>query len=201
MVAFTPNTPQASQFPSTTQGPMLANNQYMNAFGSRDHQFTLESTNSNDGTHKQVTLSALGSSPGFAGANAVVYAKSVSPPAGSAATQLFYDAGTPVQLTSHTPVNAASGYSYLPGGLMVIWGITTVVANATISFPTDPATSAALKLSASAYAVQATFINSPGSYGFINITSVGDQSFTIQIRNSSLGNITAPISWTAIGPA
>lgn len=208
MVVFTPNTPQGPELPNFSQPLMEANNQYLQAFGNRDHQFTLDSGNMNDGTHKSVTFNDLAGSPGFAGASCVVYSKSVTPPAGTAFPQLFFDASSPsapVQLTSHTPHTATiggvtSGYSYVPGGVMIIWGYGTYGPNTSVPFPTDPNTSAALTLSAVPYSVVTTFTNT-GSVGFATVSSTSTTGFTLVVRDRNGGNLTTTISWIAIGPA
>lgn len=202
MVNFTSGVPQPNQFPSTSQPLMLANNQYLASEGARDHEFTLDSTNTNDGTHKQVTLNNQGSSPGFAGANCVLYSNTVTPAQGSAITEMFFDSGTPYQMTSHVPVKAANGYSCLPGGLLIVWGTVAVVSNnATVLFPNDPNTGMPLKMSAPPYSISGMLLG-PNMQGTINYYTATQTGFLVQIAaNPGGGSLSTTLLWTAIGPA
>lgn len=206
MASFTANVPQSGQFPSTSQPIMEANNQYIAVFDARDHEFTANSTDPNCGTHKQVTLNNLGGSPGFSGASCVVYSAEVTPPAGDPFPQLFFDAtspSSPVQLTGHTPVKGASGFSYLPGGLMVIWGKSTVLlpsAYLDVLFPNDTNTSMPLVLSAPVYSVVTT-IEGVGAFGFVSLELPSTTGFRLRVRGPNGAPSQAVVNWIAIGPA
>ena len=119
---YTPNTPVASHFPADDQPVMNQNFQYLNSFATRDHQFSLLSTTPNDGTHKQVTLTNLGGTPGFAGASSVVYGKLAN-----GQSQIFFNnALQDVQLTTaiaNVPTLGTTGVTFLPGGLLLQWGV------------------------------------------------------------------------------
>lgn len=145
---FTPNTPQAGNFPANDQPLMNDNFQYLNGFGSRDHQFTKDTANTNDGTHKQVTLTDE-AAPGFAGASSALFSNTAN-----GQSQLFFQNNTPatVQLTTiktGVPTLAANGVSFLPGGLLIQWGtgannITFPIAFATVYSATATPTSSSL---------------------------------------------------------
>jgi len=96
---------------------MTDNFEYINVFGPRDHQFPATTATANIGTHKQVTFSNLVATPGFAAANSVLFAKSVS-----GSSQVFFDNnGTPTQLTGSSVLIGAAGYTYLPGNMLMQW--------------------------------------------------------------------------------
>lgn len=196
MASFTQNVPLSNQFPSTSQPPMLQDNQYLFAFGDRDHEFTENSANAEDGTHKQVTLSNH-ATPGFAGADSVLYANL----ANGESNLFFNNAGIDGQLTSFktgVPTNAANGCSCLPGGLLIQWGIATGVWNNvnTVTFP--------VAFSAPAYCVTASeaFI-SAGIRQFVQISTIAATTFKPVLQTSTGSIVTGAlvIYWTAIGPA
>lgn len=183
MYTYTPGIPNPGDFPADSQPLLLGNFQYVNSFGSRDHQFTQLSSNTNDGTHKQITLSNLGSTPGFSGANSVLYAKLAN-----SVTQLFYNnSAGDVQLTSTVPVVSSNGSTYLPGGILIQWGSTNGNSSPTIvTYPIAYTT---------AYQVVA---NSSDSARAIGISAVGNANFTFIINNPTSG---LTVRWTSIGLA
>ncbi len=180
---YTPDMPVASHLPSADQPLMNANSQYLNDFDSRDHQFTKDSTNANDGTHKQVTLTNK-AAPGFAGASSVVYANTAN-----AQSQLFFqNAIGSVQLTTQiasVPMINSPGVTYLPGGLLIQWGISVSSGAGEINFPV-------------AYSV-ATF--SP----VVAFAPVSGPTVTLLVSTASTKFTITPagvgVSWIAIGQA
>ena len=206
---YNPAVPQAQMAPSQSQPIMLGNFQYLCGSAGkgllRDHNMLLNNVPAGDGIHLQTTFLNRTVSPGFAGGNGVLYTQEITPPAGPAAAQLFFDASSPsapVQLTSHTPVKGTSGFTYLPGGLILIWGKNTAANGTVISFPNDPATSSPLMLSAAAYAVVISE-NDGANFDFIKATLIGPTGFTVVIIRSAGGGQTTPVifNWIAIGPA
>lgn len=196
MAIFTQNTPQGSQFPSTSRPLMLANNQYTAAFGGRDHQFTEDSANAEDGTHKQVTLTNQ-ATPGYAGASSVLYANT----ANGQSNLFFNNAAINGQLTSFkagVPTAATNGCSCLPGGMLIQWGVAAGIWNNTntVTFP--------VAFSGTPYSVTAneqfaayTIIE------FVQITSLTTTTFKPVLQSSSGGATTTSrtLYWMAIGPA
>lgn len=178
---FTPATPQAGNFPANDQPLMEANNQYLQEFGVRDHQFTgLSAVNNTDGTHKQVTLTNE-AAPGFTGASSVVFANLAN-----GQSQLFFQNNTPatVQLTTvktNVPTIAANGVSYLPGGILIQWGtgsnnITFPVAFTTVYSATATPTSSALSGPAGMTALSTTGLtmgNAAGQLFNVNWIAIG----------------------------
>ena len=196
MASYTQNTPLSTEFPATSQPLMLANNQYLFAFGDRDHEFTENSANGEDGTHKQVTLSNH-ATPAFAGADSVLYANT----ANGESNLFFNNAGIDGQLTSFktgVPTNAANGCSCLPGGLLIQWGVATGVWNNsnTVTFP--------IAFSAPAYCITANQqFGGAGNIQFVQISTIAATTFkpVLQTSAGSIVGFSTTIYWTAIGPA
>lgn len=193
MSTFTNSIPAASNLPSQDQPLMLGNNQYLQSFGSRDHQFTTSTANGNDGIHKQVTLGNE-AAPGFSGGNSVVYANTD----GSNSQLFFQNAAISAQLTtfkSTVPTNAKKGISCLPGKMVIIWNQETLNDGQTVDF------SSLITLSGNCYVVIPSFAQS-GQRGFLTVTAQSTIGFTLQIKDTS-SNIfnNVLINWIAIGPA
>lgn len=143
---FLTGIPATNNNPSDDQPNILINNdslyQWAGANSASDHY----GFNVNDGAlHKRASYVAQGSDPGSASGRYVQYGKD-----SSGSTELFVQKDgvvTPIQLTRGVPVATSSGYSYLPGGLLIQWfsvnfGVST---SGTFSFPT-PFTSAVLSV-------------------------------------------------------
>ena len=181
---YTSATPTGTNPPSQDRPLMTGNFQYLATFGGQDHQFPASTATLNVGTHKQVTLSNLSGTPGFANANCVLFAKNDS----HTVSQVWFDnSGTPVQLTAKTPVSNITGYSYLPGGMLIQWDRAVASNGAAVVFP--------VAFASGAYAIQVNCANG-GSVvaSAINFTNT---QFTLSV------SIGAPITYTylAIGPA
>lgn len=143
---FLTGIPATNNNPSDDQPNMLINNdslyQWAGANAASDHY----GFNVNDGAlHKRTSYVAQGSDPGSSSGRYVEYGKN-----SSGSTELFAQKDgvvTPIQLTRGVPVATSSGYSYLPGGLLIQWfsvnfGVST---SGTFSFPT-PFTSSVLSV-------------------------------------------------------
>lgn len=188
---YTADIPQPGDFPSFSQPQMRDNDNYLKAFGLRDHQFTEQSSNANDGTHKSVTLTN-GGTPGFIGANSVLYANS----ANGESNLFFNNAGIDGQLTTFkagVPLAATPGVSCLPGGLLIQWGTDTYSDGTAVTFP--------VAMSA-CYSVVATYAQ-VSTQGFISIIGQTTTGFSFNLRNdqNSAPLNSRVISWIAIGAA
>ena len=173
---YTAATPTGTNQPAQDRPLMTDNFQYLGVFGPVDHQFPTSTATANVGTHKQVTLSNLGSTPGFANANCVLFAKSVS-----GQSQLFFDNnGTPTQLTSSSVLNAASGYTYLAGGLLLQWGFQVANDGGSIGFP--------IMFTGSVWSVMVN-ANNTGAV-IVNAISANASGFTLSAINGSGGSLT-----------
>lgn len=196
---YFPAVPQPGDFPSASQGQFLSNFQYLNAFGNRDHELTQNTSNANDGTHKQVTLTNQTPTPGFTGGSSVLYANSAV-----GQSQLFFNnAAGDIQLTSlkaSVPTSATSGVSFLPGGILIQWGQSTGAWNGTnsITFP--------VAFSATPFSITCNqqFVNPGNLREFVQV-DLGNTNATLwtpRLINDGGGNVsgTRLLLWMAIGP-
>lgn len=121
MPIYTPNVPQVNQTIANSQPIINANFQYLAGTATagllRDHNMTLDTSNTSDGTHNQVTFFAnLTSTPSLAGAVATVFTKAVS-----GNPQLFWNnGGTDQQIT----FQGQSGALALNGTISITGGTT-----------------------------------------------------------------------------
>lgn len=123
-----------------TQNPIRQNFLDINTGFSVDHE-SFNTTNA--GFHNKVTMQKLPvpQTPIPAGAanTAVIYYADFG---GINEVFLNTEAGTPIPITA--AVNASSGYSYLPSGIILQWGLTaalpsnnTITTNFTLTFPNN----------------------------------------------------------------
>lgn len=193
---YTPNMPVASNFPSDDEPLMNQNSQYLNAFALRDHEFTKDTTNANDGTHKQLTLNdVMVLTPGFTGASSVLFSKQAQ----SVSCLFFDNNGTPVQLSSVPPILTNNGGTWLPGGLLMIWGTASGAGGSTINFHTNMKNPA---FSGKAIFVSVVALSAPpggGSAYVAGIASLTATSFGLANTSGAPGAFN--IGYLAIGPA
>lgn len=150
----------------------------------------------NNGKHKFVEMPNGILPVGLAAGESTLYSKSVS-----GASQLFFtrdNSGIEIQLTGPTtPVANTNGYTFLPGGILMQWGIvnsptstgTVTFATANIAFPT------------SCFNVQCTLIAKSGGTSTSNTVA----PITGTVTNTGFGySYTATSSyvafyWVALG--
>jgi len=104
--------------------------------------------------------------------------------------------GTVIQMTGKSPIISANGSTFLPGGLLLQWGTSTVTGTLSVSFP--------IAFSTAPYSVQITQYNTAGSSvrEFFQVSLVAAATFTIQVINASGGGLSPsarPCFWMAIG--
>lgn len=183
--SFSNTIPAANHKPGSDQPVMLANNVAMAGIIAVDH---IGFNAANGGMHKQVSM-INETSPAIGTANAVLYANG---------NQVkFKNSSVDVQLTSSvTPLAAANGYTFLPGGILLQWG--------TATFPGSPVgyvdVTFSRAFSLAPWNVTASLGVSPGTdssrgIGVINITSSG-----CRIQNWNCWVLNGPVYWLAIGP-
>ncbi len=193
---YTPITPQGSHFPANDRPLMTANFQYLQNFGNRDHEFTLLSgVNTQDGTHRQVTLNDQASTgPGFTGASSALFSSAVN-----AVSQLFFqNSGGIVQLTdqrANIPTLLPNGGTYIPGGLLMIWGSGSGTTGSLVNFHTV--------LQNPTFSGPALFVvlnpNTTGGGFAIGASTLTANGFTLGNMGGSGVNNT--FTYLAIGPA
>ena len=189
------NVPDAPNDPADDQPLMRVNTNSIASFLAVDH---FGFNNNDGGTHEQCTFPARASGPTTTSTQGAVYTKDVS-----GEIHLFYrreSDGAEIQLTtSQTPLQAQNGYSFLPGDILLQWGVATAIwsgANNVI-FPTA--------FSAPAYNVQFQPQRnaSKDNRNFAVVGTISATLFTPRLitQNNNNLNESRTIYWQAIGPA
>lgn len=119
-MTFNPNIPQSTDIPAQSQAQFLTNFSQLNTVFDLDHVTFNNATAANRGKHDKSTYVEQSGDP-VTGANEVaLYSKDTS-----GNTRLYMrqeSAGTVIQLSGASPTVAASGSTFLPGGLILKWG-------------------------------------------------------------------------------
>lgn len=100
---------------------MLTNFQQLNTVFDVDHVPFNDSTSANRGKHDKSTYVELGADPATAANEMALYSKD-----NAGATTLYLrqeSNGSVIQMSGANPTVAASGSTFLPGGLILKWGI------------------------------------------------------------------------------
>lgn len=190
LFAFSTTVPTTGHLPSIDYTTMAANNVSAAGIMAVDHiGFNI----TGGGWHNQSTYPNLGSAPTTASGQLALYSK-----AGAVSSELWMirdaNAGTATALTTSkigAPTVSTNGCSWLPGGILIQWGTSSVPTSGTqvVTFP--------VAFPNNAYNVSVTGIrnNSGGDGVFVLTGSVGNTGFTL--RNGS-GSISS-VYWMAIG--
>lgn len=161
-MSFNPNIPQSTDDLSDSQGDLLQNNLALDASFGRDH-LPFSNLTADNGKHKfveMVSATLPAPVPGLSAGSGTIYTKSVGTPTES---QVFYTpdaSGAEFQLTRALSASStlfgtntaygtppvgfsqAGGYTFLPGGLLLQYGLISNIGmansgTATISFPVN----------------------------------------------------------------
>lgn len=146
-MVFNPNVPKPADLLSVSQSDILTNFQQLDAVFDNDHyEFSFAggaaapydiAVAADKGKHKQVTFVRASADIANAGTDELgLYNKNT----GAGAQELFLrreSGGSVIQMTAGNPTNAANGFTFLPGGLLLQWGsVTLTAALTTVIFPT-----------------------------------------------------------------
>ncbi len=186
MSIYNANIPQPSDLQSVSQ-PSLLNNfgAIQNAF---DKNHVTLSDTVNRGLHKFMEMPVQSGAQTTASGEGELHTQTVS-----GTSQLFYSrdnsAGTLVQLTTAiVPLLATSGYSFIPGNMIVQWGQTSFSGSTgTVSFP--------IAFPTSALVVLISPFNSTAGSSSAYVQTWGATTFTVQ--NAASG--TNAFTFLAIG--
>jgi hypothetical protein len=211
---FTAGVPLPSDTLSKSQGDILDNFTAINNYFGTDHvNFT---SSSNIGQHNQITFLGkfVGSNPPAdvpAPTDGVLIKAEWIPAAGKDHFVLWYrekdsmHSPAAYQLTAtYSPSNASTGFTYLPGGLCMMWGIETPLTDYTTTV-TFPKTNVApdVYFDSAPYSISLTPITDYTTSNvreetiFVEEGSVTASGFTT--IQTSYHHITG-FYWTAIGP-
>jgi hypothetical protein len=187
-VTFQPNIPQATDLISVSQNDILQNFQSIDTAWNVNHE---DFNASGAGKHKFVEYTNQSSDPAGAASEFTLFSK-VS---GGGQSEIFYKRnaeGTSYQLTGINPSGAASGYTFLPGAMLMQWDFLTGASKndgAAIVFPTA--------FGATPYTLQLTASRNGISVNVLNATSVTSTGFTLRTSSNSNDGVW----YLAVGPA
>ena len=194
-LSYTTGVPNPPNNPSTDVGPMQINTNSINSILNVDH---FGFNNTLGGWHKIIHLPAqtVDPAPVTVPANAgQLYTKTIS-----GDLELFYESsgGVISQLTAAgiTPTPGTNGYSYIPGGILLQWGVlnttfpsnvgTVTFATANIAFPNN------------CFNVQMTMKGTSGTANLTQITGISKTAFNWQFTGGSSTSFTG-FYWYAVG--
>ncbi len=181
------NIPAADHNPSTDQPDMQANTNNMAAIWDVDH---LGFNQNLGGYHDIIHMPSNATPAALPGPPAIgqVFCQTVG-----SDIQLFYEsaAGIVSQLTSgKTPLPIQNGYTFLPGGLLLQWGIASVsVGLGNFNFNTP------FKAATNAFSVVMTPIRNSSSVDIVYYIASSNTAATYRNTSSSITSV----SWFAIG--
>ena len=198
MTAYSNSIPQATDRPSDSQALLLSNFQALKVFLDRNHVPIVDpTTNVDEGKHKFLQMPEQGSAPTTATDEGGLYVKEAN-----SRSTLFWRQegnGTEIQLTRQNPtLSASTGESFLPGGIIIKWGISAGFGSATskvVSFGGTAFTTV--------YQFSATLYQTAGASGELKRTfstsDLGTSSFKAWISSGFSGGINGAVRWIAIG--
>lgn len=190
--------PQPSDKRNVSQGDILNNFTYLQTSVGNDHNFTNDSTATNDGLHKQSTY-FVSPDPTTSATQVAVYCKND----GAGVPQVWerpLSNGTPIQLTATSTtggtvpaINAGTrtGVTFLPGGFLLQWGFTQNGTNAT-TFPVQ---------FGAGWLPVVTFSVTNSNFTGPIISSTAPTATGFQVLQTPGGVVNIPYTWHAIGPA
>lgn len=179
--------PNAPNDPADDQPEMKKNFVNINSFLKVDH---VDPGAANNGYHKQIHMSNQ-SAPGVGTATGVLYANA----AGGNSWPFWQNALGSVSLLTGKPTLGTNGVVYLPGGIILQWGLTALVgAPATITF-TPPFPGACLNVGGS-LAYTGTIPSNFENF-FIDTASLSTTQFQGRLVGSGITN--PKLYWYAIG--
>lgn len=178
-MTYTNNIPQSTDSPSDSQPQILANFQSIATVVNKNH---VDFNDGDEGKHKFLQMPEQSSAPTTGANEGGLYTKE-----SNSITELFFrreSDGTEIQLTDGDPSTGTSGYTFLPGGLLLQWGTGSgSTLGTTVNFTTSFST---------VYQVVGSVISTSGDRA-VSISSVTTSGFTAKTQ----GNNT--ISYFAIG--
>ena len=134
-ITYTTGIPEPTHNPSVDAPNMQTNTNSIDTWNAVDH-YSFSSASA--GHHKKSVYVVQASDPGSAATQAVQYSKTTN---GSSELYLQRDAvSAAIQLTSGTTkingnwVSGSSGQTFLPGGLQLKWGVTSVPSSVTVTY-------------------------------------------------------------------
>lgn len=192
-MSYNPDIPQANDDPSQSQGQILSNFQTLNTFLSVNH---VPLNDGDQGKHANVVMPEQSADPATAANESALYCKEFDVDGmGTLVSTLFFrnEGSGDVTTFGGPSLRASSGYTYIPGGLLVQWNTVTVTSNNNVAFP--------ITFGAAPYYVNFIVTGaSPNNRVFQRIEGNPTAStFRPRMVNNSNNDITAQITYIAIG--
>jgi|GEM_PF-2874894 len=177
-MTFNPNIPAAADALSTSQAQIQTNFSQSNIIFTKNHVAFNDSSVLSRGKHTKVDFLRV-AAPGSIATEAVVYQKLAN-----GASQLFMQrdgVATEIQLTGADPTAAATGCTFLAGGLKINWGKVTVpVANGSVTASFNQA------FTGNPFSVVATAINASGTVNAIaTVSAIANNQCTIRSNQNN----------------
>lgn len=198
---YSTNVPQAAQIIDITQKPIESNFLAINEWINKNHVGFSDSVNY--GKHNFTNLYFQNSDPSTSATEMALYSKAT--PGGPNAGELFYrypSNGTVVQLTgggtgSSSSTTTLTGYSNLPGGLMMKWGTATgiVPGSNVITFPTGAGAIPAFTTEVMSLTYSVSPVSYTESAPCPYISNITLTNFTFTVPNT----FSSAVNWLAIG--
>jgi hypothetical protein len=185
---YTTAIPGSGDNPSVSQGPMAVNCTSIANLIAIDHF----GFNNNQGGYHNIIHQPFQSpsvDPAPLAGIGQTYVKTVG-----SDQQLFYESGNGVisQITSpFTPLPATNGFSYLPGGILIQWGLATTASGSTITFPTA--------FSTAVYNIQCSIFQNTTNRHFVYARTSTLANFVTTQLDSGGSAETNTFNWVAIG--
>jgi hypothetical protein len=207
-MTYNPNIPQPSDNLSDSQNDLLNNFQTLDtSFAVNHYQFS--NATANNGKHKFCEM-PIGILPvGLSANEATIYGKSAVGLSPATEGNLWFTpdaSGKEYQLTrtisdgvSYPKFGAATtGWTFLPGGLIMQYGTVTTISgggtsNGTVIYPitfTSPST---------AYSINLTVRESSNSRRYVKVATSSSTGFTCWVQSDSGSNEANVVYWVAIG--
>jgi hypothetical protein len=184
-MTYNPIIPQPGDIPSQSQGQILTNFAQLNTIFANNHVAFNHAVVGARGMHNYVQLITQAVAPSVVGISGLYTLTPASP-------NLYWQrsGGAAVQMTGRDPLNAQSGYTFLPGGLLLQWGWTGAVLvpglnSRVVVYPTP---------FAFCWSVNCSTITNAGTPS-CSVFSVNNLNFTICNRE----NAAHDFYWMAIG--
>lgn len=181
-MTYNPNIPQATDIISQSQPLILTNFSQLNTVFMVDHVEYDNATAGDRGKHTSSTYVEQAVAPATGASEEALYSAAIG-----GTTRIFVrppSSGAQYQLTATPPSPGVTGYSYLPGGILIQWGGQSSTGPNPVVFPIAFST-----------VYQIVGITNANDRAFA-VTTLNNNNFTFSVLNP-LPAVT--IRWVAIG--
>ncbi len=191
-MAYQNNIPQATDLLSQSQSDILDNFAAIQTLIDVDH---VDFANADEGKHKKVTFPVQSPAPSF-GVGEIGLYNFLDPITGLNELYISNSAGTDYPITAAETPTVTSGWTYLPSGLLMVWGDDTIIAGGVISILYSSVGGFPGFVSAASYPLLTRINNAATTAAFV---VVGTSSLTGFTARSSDASNSVTFSWMTIG--